>query len=262
MWVSRNACRRQLLFVTLSTLLLLVTNRGWYFHLTDACVHNQNDGYDPQTSDIDIVESHRHHRHILSSGDIESCGYEEPTLAERYEDQINMLLWSFQKSGDPSAPPINYTIPTYFHVLQDSSTDLSVPDSNIDLYINYLSNAFNASKAPFRFILMGITRTVNYTWANDCQAQQGKYKPLLKRGGKETLNVYICNSIPLGPNGGSITGFSSSPTNITVNVNDGVNIVRTTPTDLNRPNTLVHEVVRTFTFRLICPYCYSVCCYS
>ena len=194
------------------------------------------------------VESHatHHHHHRRLEGEvteIELCGFEDPDPAVRLQDQLNMLIWTFQRGTDPDAPPINYTIPVYFHILQFNSTDPLISDSNVDLYMSYLSSAFSASGAPFRFVLMGITRTVNATISNDCRAFQGDYKPRLKRGGKETLNIYVCNAIPLGPNGGSITGFASLPS-ANPGVNDGVTIVRTTPTDLNRPNTLVHEVVR------------------
>jgi hypothetical protein len=189
---------------------------------------------------------HRHrHRHLdeTENAEIELCGVEVPTAAERLVDQLNMLLWKFERAGDPDAAPINYTIPTYFHILQLNSSDPLVSDSNVNLYMNYLSDAFIASNAPFRFSFMDITRTVNATLSNNCSALEGDYKPKLKRGGKETLNIYVCNSIPTGPNGGSITGYATLPSN-KLGTNDGVTIVRTTPTDLNRPNTLVHEVVR------------------
>jgi Pregnancy-associated plasma protein-A len=188
---------------------------------------------------------HDHHRHLdeTENAEIELCGVEVPTAAERLVDQLNMLLWKFERAADPDAAPINYTIPTYFHILQLNSSDPLVSDSNVNLYMNYLSDAFIASNAPFRFSLMDITRTVNATLSNNCSALEGDYKPKLKRGGKETLNIYVCNMIPTGPNGGSITGYATLPSN-KLGTNDGVTIVRTTPTDLNRPNTLVHEVVR------------------
>ena len=190
---------------------------------------------------------HHHHRHLEEEEEteIELCGVEDPDPAERFQDQLNMLIWSFERDTNPDAPPINYTIPVYFHILQFNSTDPLVSDSNVDIYMTYLSNAFSASAAPFRFVLKGITRTVNATISNDCRSFQNDYKPRLKRGGKETMNVYVCNSIPTGPNGGSITGFATLPS-ANPGTNDGVTIVRTTPTDLNRPNTLVHEVVRLY----------------
>ena len=189
-----------------------------------------------------------HHRHLdeeaaAAAAAIEPCGYEEPSPIERLQDQINMFLWRFDRDADPDAPPINYTIPVYFHILQENSTALLVDDSNVGLYMNYLSSAFTASGAPFRFILMGITRTINATISNSCHKYQNDIKPILKRGGKETLNVYVCNRI----NDKAWVGYASFPSN-NLGTNDGVTISRTTPTDLNRPNTLVHEVVRASSF--------------
>ena len=222
------------------TITILLSLLGW-IHVTIGCDH------DPTEPRLDVeTRTHQHddHRHLDDEAvEIELCGFEEPNPSERLQDELNMVIWSFQRDTNPDAPPIDYSIPVFFHILQLNSTDPLVSDSNVDLYMNYLSNAFNASGAPFRFTLMGITRTVNATISNNCRDLQNDYKPKLKRGGKETMNVYVCNSIPTGPNGGSITGFATLPS-ANPGTNDGVTIVRTTPTDLNRPNTLVHEVVR------------------
>jgi hypothetical protein len=221
----------------------------WLFAWIDGTVGCDNDPSVLQMN-VESHATHHHHRHLEGKEtEIELCGVEDPNPAERLQDQLNMLIWSFQRDTDPNAPPINYTIPVYFHILQLNSTDPLVSDSNVDLYMSYMSSAYNASNAPFRFVLMGITRTINATISNNCQALQNDYKPRLKRGGKETLNIYICNAIPLGPNGGSITGFATLPS-ANPGTNDGVTIVRTTPTDLNRPNTLVHEVVRRSVFSM------------
>jgi hypothetical protein len=221
------------------TLLIVLIFASIY--VTVACDH---DATMLQMDEETHATHHGHHRHLNVEGaEIESCGFEEPSPSEQLQDQLNMFIWSFQRAANPDAPPINYSVPVYFHILQLNSSDPLVSDGNVDLYMNYLSNAFIASGAPFRFSLMGITRTVNATISNDCKALQNDYKPKLKRGGKETLNIYVCNSIPTGPNGGSITGFATLPS-ANPGTNDGVTIVRTTPTDLNRPNTLVHEVVR------------------
>jgi hypothetical protein len=195
---------------------------------------------------VAMLSQHRHLEYddaTLLVPETEDCGFEEPTATELASDQFNMRLWSFQRSGNDV--PINYTIPTYFHILQYNALDLLISDVNVQTYMNYLSTAFDRSQAPFRFSLLGITRTINATWSNDCRnsTYQIAYRSILKRGGKETLNIYVCNAIPLGPQGGSITGFATLPSS-NPGITDGVTIVRTTPTDLQRPNTLVHEVVR------------------
>jgi hypothetical protein len=179
-------------------------------------------------------------RNLGVQPDIESCGFEEPSEEQVAIDKVLMRKWSRERVGADSS--VDYTIPTYFHFLQYNSSDLFLSDSNVNTYMNYLNTAFNKSNAPFLFSLMGITRTINATWSNNCRDYQLTYKSLLRRGGKETLNIYICNTIPAGPNGGYITGFSNMPSANFI-VTDGVTIVRSTPTDLQRQNTLVHEVV-------------------
>jgi hypothetical protein len=202
--------------------------------------HHNHDKFSTSVNDEALISRNRH---LAESVGDEECGFEEPSPKEAALDQHRMKLWSLQDRLGGGAV-VNYTIPTYFHVLQYNNSDLLVPDSNVQLYMKYLNQAFNSSNAPFRFVLVEITRTINATWSNDCRNSSHSivYKTLLKRGGKESLNVYVCNEIPLGPNGGSIVGFSTLPSSSN-SVTDGVNIVRTTPTDLNRPNTLVHEVV-------------------
>jgi hypothetical protein len=173
---------------------------------------------------------------------IELCGFEEPSAEQLAIDQAKMRFWQYLRNGNNA--PINYTLPTYFHFLQYNSSDLFLSDSDVNTYMMYLNDAFSKSSSPFRFSLLGITRTVNPSWSNNCRnsTYQLEYRTLLRRGGKETLNIYICNTIPAGPNGGYITGFSTLPS-ANPSINDGVTIVRSTPTDLQRQNTLVHEVV-------------------
>jgi hypothetical protein len=67
------------------------------------------------------------------------------------------------------------------------------------------------------------------------------YKNILKVGGMETLNIYICEAIPV--DGGAWAGFAYFPTSAK---RDGVVIAeKSTPVEI-RPNTLVHEVVRIY----------------
>jgi hypothetical protein len=190
-------------------------------------------------------------RNLAIDNEAESCGFEEPSEEQVAIDQVFMRIWNRDRVGADSS--IDYTIPTYFHFLQYNSSDLFLSDSNVNTYMNYLNTAYNKSNAPFRFSLMGITRTINAAWSNNCRdsTYQAEYRKLLRRGGKETLNIYICNTIPAGPNGGYITGFSTLPS-ANLSINDGVTIVRTTPTDLQRQNTLVHEVVSVVIFQKFC----------
>lgn len=232
---------------SLSYTFLIFASFAWSFSL--ACDHHSHEHAHlvVQKSSGSEDESFLG-RTLVADAEIESCGFEEPSEEHIAIDQVFMSKWSSDRVGEDSS--IDYTIPTYFHILQYNSSDLILSDSNVNTYMTYLNSAFNKSNAPFRFSLMGITRTINTTWSNNCRnsTYQVLYRTKLRRGGKETLNIYVCNTIPAGPNGGYITGFSTLPS-ANPGITDGVTIVRSTPTDLQRQNTLVHEVVSFRSFR-------------
>jgi hypothetical protein len=210
-----------------------------------ACEHHHDHHDDDESvhllrASVTPDESSTTHRHLQDTG--EECGFVEPTADELRADAFRTKFWSLRQSN---AIEFDYSIPLYMHVIQPSITEDIVPDSNIQVYVNYLNNAF-AANTPFRFNLVETTRTVNSVWSNDCRnsTNEKPYKTLLKRGGKETLNVYFCNLVPNGPGKAFLAGYAYLPSQ-NVGVLDGVVIARTNPTDLRRPNTLVHEVVGT-----------------
>jgi hypothetical protein len=236
------------------------------------CEHHHDgdhDGNDGSEFDDQLQHHHHHHhhhlranahgglvsnssfttqRHLQDGGDATDCGVVPLTEEEIKADQFRMRLWSLRR-GDTV---VNYTIPTYAHVIQPAANLDIVPDSNVLVYIAYLNNAF-AANTPFVFILMEVTRTVNPIWSNDCRNDtlQVAYKSILKRGGKESLNIYFCNSVPDGPGKGLLAGFAYYPSQ-NVGVKDGVVLARTTPSDRRRPNTLVHETVRPVSVNVKC----------
>jgi hypothetical protein len=211
-----------------------------------SCEHHHHEG--------DHEDERQHHHHIRANGvfssssftsqrdlqetDATDCGVEPLSEEEINADKFRMRLWSLRRG----ATIFNYTIPTYAHVIQPTANFDIVPDSNVQVYMTYLNKAF-AANTPFVFNLMEVTRTVNPIWSNDCRndTNQVAYKTILKRGGKESLNIYFCNLVPDGP--GLLAGFAYYPSQ-NVGVKDGVVLSRTNPSDLRRPNTLVHETVR------------------
>jgi hypothetical protein len=180
--------------------------------------------------------THRHlHERADGNGKNGECGFIPPTPEEAKRDEKRMRLWRLGRGS--SASKFDYRIPTYVHVLLPSATEDIVPEANVATYMSYLNAAF-ASSTPFVFNLMDVTRTVNQNWSNNCNngTIETAFKTMLRRGGKESLNIYICNK--------SYAGYSYSPSQNS-GIKDGVVLERTNPTDLRRPNTLVHEVVCT-----------------
>lgn len=174
----------------------------------------------------------------------EECGFVEPTNDEIKADQSRMRSWRIKRADTQADAQFDYSMPVYAHVIQPSADQDIVPDSNVQTYMTYLNNAFSGI-SPFTFYLVEITRTVNSVWSNDCRNSTNEvaYKSILKRGGKESLNIYLCNLVPNGPGKALLAGFTYSPSQ-NVGVKDGIVLARTNPNDLRRPNTLVHETVR------------------
>lgn len=205
--------------------------------LVSACDHDHDHGHIKRGSlrlhgDEDVQD----HRHLEEDGDDEECGFEAPTEEEIEEENLKLSAWRSSRASFRGS----YNIPVYFHIIQPSFSEM-ISDDRVDYYINYLNDAFS-SNTPFTFSLADTTRTVNEKWSNKGYENSLAYKKKLKRGGRDVLNIYICNRLPK-PSGGNLAGFAFLPTSKADPVNDGVVISRTSPNDSRRPNTLVHEVV-------------------
>jgi pregnancy-associated plasma protein-A len=106
---------------------------------------------------------------------------------------------------EPStSPSFTATIPVYFHVLAKSTRakDGWVSDAQIRDQIDVLNAAFagqyGGAATGFRFVLKGITRTVNARWHDMATFQDElEAKRALKVGDAKTLNIYS-TSVSLG----------------------------------------------------------------
>jgi Pregnancy-associated plasma protein-A len=84
-------------------------------------------------------------------------------------------------------------IPVWFHVLQWDDTWGKLATEQVeDLFMPALEAAYSA-KTPFAFQLKGVTSTIHRKWYY-CKGQN-RYKKRLRRGGKATLNVYVCDMV-------------------------------------------------------------------
>lgn len=96
-------------------------------------------------------------------------------------------------------------IPVWVHVITRGSgyDNGDVPDAMIREQMRVLSDAFNGrsggANSGFAFDLAGITRTVNAQWFASLASSVSvelEAKTALRRGGPETLNLYITNADP------------------------------------------------------------------
>ena len=97
-------------------------------------------------------------------------------------------------------------VPVYFHVIQSStSTNGGVTDTMVKNQISVLNSAFSGSNISFS--LVQITRTTNNTWFTAAYGStaESQMKNTLRKGGKESLNIYSANI------GGGLLGWATFP---------------------------------------------------
>jgi hypothetical protein len=236
---------KQLLRVWLLIFVLQILPRG-VTSCDDAELIHSDDMHNNDDDDGDNDRSYLRadYRNVRRKNlDVERCGFEDPTPEDMDRDKKLMRKWMKQNGGTAlRSKTIQYEIPVYFHVIQPGIIQGLVPDTRIQEHLRYLNVAFARSKAPFVFRLAGITRTIQEQWADNCadRTVELAFKSMLKKGGPETLNVYICNSIPVGKNG-ALAGYANLPfKNMDSFIRDGVVIARSSSD--SRLNTLVHEV--------------------
>ena len=107
------------------------------------------------------------------------------------------------------------TIPVYFHVINKGAgiANGDIPNRMLRAQVDVLNAAFagatgeGAANTPFRFALVGVTRTTNLAWFNagpDTIAER-EMKTALHTGGADTLNFYTNNA------GGYLLGWATFP---------------------------------------------------
>ena len=210
-----------------------------------------DDDHDPQwdRTAINDFADDSHHRHLDDSvDDGEYCAFQMPPDDVLIEDQKNMETWRIRERAKSLFFRVErrYTIPVYFHVIQTSSTNGLVSDTRIRDFLNFLNDSFSNSNVPFDFEYMGVTRTVRSDWTNCYDSDtQDEFKPALKVGGGDSLNIYICGKM-YNAKGASVTGYSTGPMS-SKSIYDGV-VINNDSGDA-RLNTLVHETVSACSFK-------------
>lgn len=146
--------------------------------------------------------------------------------------------------------PGSVTVGVWFHVINKGSgiANGDVPDSQIMAQMDVLNDSFSGMTGgvdtPFRFVLLGVTRTTNSAWytMSDGSAAEAEAKNALRQGGAETLNIYSANP------GGGILGWATFPSDYAANPkDDGVVILFSslpggTAAPYNLGDTATHEV--------------------
>ena len=170
------------------------------------------------------------------------CATRVPTAEETaaIEQQLQ------QKGRKPAS---SIVIPTYVHVISKGAgfENGDVPEHMIRAQMSVLNNAFagytGGPATGFSFNLAGITRTVNAAWHNmPIQSREERdAKAALRRGGPETLNIYLTA-------GGGFLGWATFPSSYSSQPNqDGVvldfrSLPHGTYAEYSEGDTATHEV--------------------
>jgi hypothetical protein len=145
---------------------------------------------------------------------------------------------------DPGSVPVN----VYVHVITASSGEGNLDDTSIGAQIDVLNAAYSGAtggiNSPFRFVLIGIDRTVNDAWftAGQNTAGEQEMKAALRLGTAKDLNLYT--NVP----DGDLLGWATFPWSYeAAPLNDGVVILYASlpggsAAPYNLGYTAVHEV--------------------
>jgi hypothetical protein len=135
-------------------------------------------------------------------------------------------------------------VPVYFHVINKGTgiANGDVPDSQITAQMNVLNAAY--TNTPFKFTLAGTDRTTNASWFALAQGSTNEknMKNALRKGGKESLNIYTANL------SGGLLGWATFPSSYASNPKmDGVVMLYSsvpggTAAPYNEGDTGTHEV--------------------
>ena len=170
------------------------------------------------------------------------CGTRVPTDEETATIEQQLTA----KGRKPTA---TVSIPTYVHVISKGAgfENGDVPDNMIRAQMSVLNNAFagytGGPATGFSFNLIGVTRTVNERWYNMLiqSREEREAKAALRRGGPETLNIYLTA-------GGGYLGWATFPSSYSSQPNqDGVVLdFRSLPhgpyAEYSEGDTATHEV--------------------
>ncbi|RKH66039.1 zinc metalloprotease [Corallococcus aberystwythensis] len=134
------------------------------------------------------------------------CATIEPSADEKLEIEAAI---AGHVSAKRAVGSVN--VPVYFHVIRKGTgvANGDVPDSQITAQMNVLNAAY--ANTPFKFTLAGTDRTTNATWFALAQGSTNEknMKNTLRKGGKESLNIYTANL------SGGLLGWATFPSSYT-----------------------------------------------
>lgn len=142
--------------------------------------------------------------------------------------------------SEPGNTGVGAAIPVWFHVITDGSPGGNISDASLTAQLAVLNETYVGT--GFSFTHAGTTRTTNASWYAMGSTAEAQAKAALRKGGANTLNLYLANP------GNGYLGWATFPSSYASNPSaDGVVILNQSvpggtavPYDLGI--TAVHEV--------------------
>jgi hypothetical protein len=191
----------------------------------------------PAACEVELASAPRHRRCAMHVTEIQAATLEA--------DLLNRLALAPNPSAgkpppSPSPSPTGAAVPVWFHVITDGSADGNISDNALTAQLSVLNETYVGT--GFSFTHAGTTRTTNAAWYAMDAAAETQAKSALRKGGANTLNIYLANP------GSGYLGWATFPSSYASNPKaDGVVILnqsvpggKAVPYDLGI--TAVHEV--------------------
>ena len=180
--------------------------------------------------------------HEEAVADTRNCGNPDfdPEVVAQIESRFERLRAQQALEGG-QVRAFAVTIPTWFHIIRDSSGVGGVTTTQINNQLNVLNAAY--ASAGISFTLAGTTTSNNTTWytAQPGSSGESAMKNTLRRGTADDLNFYISRP------GGGLLGWATFPWSGAASKMDGVVVLNSSlpggsTANYNQGDTGTHEV--------------------
>jgi hypothetical protein len=134
-------------------------------------------------------------------------GIEPYTLDPREAARMLAEMRRRSRLSPPGRRTATVTVPMWVHVITDGR--LGVPDTAVTAQVETLNAAYGGRlggvNTGVQFVLKGVTHTDNAEWFRDPLGNEAPMKQRLRKGGADTLNLYIVQFSQL------VLGYASYP---------------------------------------------------
>lgn len=142
----------------------------------------------PAACEVELASAPRHRRCAVHVTELQAATL-EADLLDRLALAPNPSAGKPPPS--PSPQPVGAAIPVWFHVISDGSAAANISDNALSAQLTTLNEHYAGT--GFSFTYAGTTRTTNAAWYPMGPTVEVQAKTALRKGGANTLNLYLAN---------------------------------------------------------------------